>query len=540
MKKGLQFFFVIVVLLFGTSSYSKTASEVFEAVSSSVVVIQTYDIKGNDQGLGSGVIIEKDLIVTNCHVIEDSAKIQVVYKGKQYLTIVKDTDWDLDICTLTVNGINAPSVVKGSTNRLKVGTKVFAIGAPQGLELTLSEGIISSFRPVDSGQYLQISAPISPGSSGGGLFDEEGKLIGLPTFYITEGQQLNFAVPVEWINELPKRNKEKSEIGDTTSNDSLSDKAEKFITKNDWQGLLDHSLYWTKAQPKEYKAWFYQGFAYYMLSLKLKNAEKRSEAIDAYKYALQINPEYTPAWVNIGNVYLEDGQYDEAIKAHKKALSIEKENMAAWDNLGRDYMKIGQYSEAVNCFKQALSIYSYEDGWSFLGDAYCKISQYAEAIKAYQEALRINPANATIWFDIGVAYGNNNQHDKEIEAYRQALRIDPTDEYTWHNLGLTYYETFQYDEAIKALKQALAISPGDANTWINLGSIYVQKSQYTEAIQACKKAISIDPKMSSAWYILGGAYDLSGQTGNVMEVYKTLKKLDPEKAEKFFNGFVLP
>jgi S1-C subfamily serine protease len=102
-------------------------------------------------------------------------------------------------------GYSAPAVVIGSTKTLKVGAKVYAIGAPKGLELTLSDGIVSSLREVDGGQYIQTTAAISPGSSGGGLFDENGALVGLTTFYLAEGQNLNFAVPVEWVKELPKR-----------------------------------------------------------------------------------------------------------------------------------------------------------------------------------------------------------------------------------------------------------------------------------------------------------------------------------------------
>jgi len=90
----------------------------------------------------------------------------------------------------------------GWTMKNRGNLKIFAIGAPKGLVLTLSEGIISGFREDKAGRYLQISAPISPGSSGGGLFDEQGRLIGMPTFYLADSQQLNFAVPVEWIKDV--------------------------------------------------------------------------------------------------------------------------------------------------------------------------------------------------------------------------------------------------------------------------------------------------------------------------------------------------
>ncbi|WP_323759667.1 serine protease, partial [Immundisolibacter sp.] len=177
---------------------AKSPTELFESVSSSIVVVHGRDNEGKPQSLGSGVVLSKDEIVTNCHVIEKSATLSVEHRGREYSATLKHSDYDHDVCSLNVTGFDAPAAVLGSTKLLKVGQKVFAIGAPQGLELTLSEGIISSLREVTGGRYLQISAPISPGSSGGGLFDEEGRLLGLPTFYLGGGQQLNFAVPVEW------------------------------------------------------------------------------------------------------------------------------------------------------------------------------------------------------------------------------------------------------------------------------------------------------------------------------------------------------
>jgi len=368
MKKGLHYFLVIVVLFFGTVVYSKTASEVFDAVSSSVVVIRTYDAKGNNQGLGSGVVLGNDLIATNCHVIKDAAKIHVVYKGKQYLATLQYTDWDRDVCTLTVKDINAPAVDKGSTSHLKVGVQVYAIGAPQGLELTLSEGIISSLRPVEEGQYLQISAPISPGSSGGGLFDEEGRLIGLPTFYLTEGQQLNFAVPVEWLIELPERHKKISEAAQTTYIDWLN-KFVMFYNEGDWARLLDHSLNWIEAHPKEAVAWYGLGTAYTQFG-------RYADAINALIQALSINPEFASAWNNLGNVYYKSNQYAEVIKVYQKALSIDPEYAEAWHNLGTAYALSGQ------------SI---------------------EAIKAFQKALSINPEFAAAWFGLGIAYAQSGQ-----------------------------------------------------------------------------------------------------------------------------------
>ena len=188
MKKGIQILLVVACLMCAVVVHAKTASEVFDATSASIVVIRTYDAKGKAKGLGSGVVLASDVIATNCHVLEDAVNMKVMYRKKEYTATRLHSDPDRDVCTLSVYGIKAPVVMKGNTSKLKVGARVYVIGAPEGLELTLSEGIISSLRPIAGGQYLQITAPISPGSSGGGLFDEEGRLIGLPTFFLTEGQ----------------------------------------------------------------------------------------------------------------------------------------------------------------------------------------------------------------------------------------------------------------------------------------------------------------------------------------------------------------
>ena len=82
---------------------------------------------------------------------------------------------------------------------LKVGERVYSVGAPSGLERTLGEGIISGLRATSEGQFIQMTAPISPGSSGGGLFDSSGNLIGITTFLLKEAQAINFAIAAENI-----------------------------------------------------------------------------------------------------------------------------------------------------------------------------------------------------------------------------------------------------------------------------------------------------------------------------------------------------
>ena len=244
----------IVSLLLAASAGAETASQVFKQVSPSVVVVLTYNAAGKAVELGSGVKLPDGSVATNCHVLKDGTRYRVRYQGKDYRAQLDKADWNRDVCSLSVPGLPAPPVVLGSTKTLQVGATVYAIGTPEGLRHTLSEGIVSSLRPVDGGSYIQTTAAISPGSSGGGLFDDHGRLLGLTSFFISKGQQLNFALPVEWIEALPQHPTPRVAAG--TSEVYWIDRAMAIQSSKDWQGLRALAERWIKAQPHSATAWF--------------------------------------------------------------------------------------------------------------------------------------------------------------------------------------------------------------------------------------------------------------------------------------------
>lgn len=486
-----HFSLLFAVILCTSVVHAKTAVEVFEQVSPSVVVIKTYDATGKGQSLGSGVILEDGVVVTNCHVVKEAVTIQVERQETKYQATLRHSDWDRDVCSLAIEGLTGHAVIKGSTSRLRVGDKVYAVGAPKGLELTLSDGLISSLRSVIGGQYLQITAPISPGSSGGGLFDDEGRLIGLPTFYLSEGQQLNFAVPVEWVNELTKRTNSSS-ITEKTTLIEWFNKAIELEKKKDRPGLLNYALRWTKAQPGDVYAWTFLGIAY-------GESNQLDKAIEACRQAIRINPKHADAWYNLGSAYRESNQHNKAIEAYRQAIRINPEHADAWGNLGIAYEKSNQLDKTIEAYLQAIRINPKDDRvWYNLGIAYRKLGLTAKAIETFQQAIRINPEHADVWTFLGIAYGESNQLDKALEAYQQAIRINPEHSGAWNNLGGAYLLSNQPDKAIDAFLQAIRINSEDADVLRNLGIAYKQ----------------------------------SGQTSQVMEVYKRLKTLDPALADQ--------
>ena len=152
---------------------------------------------------GSGVIVANNEILTNCHVVENIKNLKVRFHDKQEVdALLKGKVANLDLCAIEANTgtRNKASVV--SLSEVKEGQNIYAIGNPLSLDATISNGIISGLRQTENGKLIQITAPISHGSSGGGLFDNKGRLIGITTFTLTKGQNLNFAIPAEYRSSL--------------------------------------------------------------------------------------------------------------------------------------------------------------------------------------------------------------------------------------------------------------------------------------------------------------------------------------------------
>jgi S1-C subfamily serine protease len=183
-----------------------SATQVFDRFAPRVVLLKTYDEKGNVIGLASGVLVSADgYVATNGHVVLDCSTV-IAYVPKSTSGHIEFTglrllqyDSESDVAILKMDARNLLFFELASVAAPRVGEKVYAIGNPRGLENTISEGIVSGVREMGAVRYVQHSAPISPGSSGGALISERGILIGLNTFLLEKSQNLNFAIPVSLV-----------------------------------------------------------------------------------------------------------------------------------------------------------------------------------------------------------------------------------------------------------------------------------------------------------------------------------------------------
>lgn len=175
----------------------KSAQEIFQENSPSTVTILT----DNDQ-LGSGFFIRPDLIATNYHVIEGARRVifktmdsDKTYNIDGFVSVNKGNDLAL---LKTTEMVGVPLTI--SQRSIAEGEPVYVIGSPQGLSATISDGIISGKRNMFDNNLIQITAPISPGSSGGPVFNHFGEVVGVAVLQSKRGQNLNFAIPSKEIN----------------------------------------------------------------------------------------------------------------------------------------------------------------------------------------------------------------------------------------------------------------------------------------------------------------------------------------------------
>jgi hypothetical protein len=187
--------------------------EIFKRTDPSVVVIEVFDKGNKSLGLGSGVLIAPRDVVTNCHVVGEAARLSIKQGDVLRSARLRYQDSARDLCQIVLDDAfpsGKPVSAMVASEKIEVGQPVFAIGSPMGLEHTISRGIVSGLRgQKNAAKLIQTDAAISKGSSGGGLFDVEGRLVGIVTFGIAEGN-LNFAIPTDWIVELPARNRDRS------------------------------------------------------------------------------------------------------------------------------------------------------------------------------------------------------------------------------------------------------------------------------------------------------------------------------------------
>lgn len=202
---------VCAALLYSGTGSALEPREIFKAVDPSVVVVLASDAKGEKNNLGSGVIVSPQEIVTSCKVVESAADIVVSQGSALRKATLRFNDAERDLCQLHIEDplpAGKPAAVAPSTPAIETGQDVYAVGAPRGMEHAISRAMVSSVREVGSSKsrLIQIDVPLTGGLIGSGVFDQNGRLIGIAAGKFRQGDSASYAVPIDWLAEFTQRN----------------------------------------------------------------------------------------------------------------------------------------------------------------------------------------------------------------------------------------------------------------------------------------------------------------------------------------------
>ncbi len=245
-------------------AFATPSDEVTFAVTPSVVKVHVIDSKGG-HGVGSGIVVADDQVATNCHVIANTQGVQIGKFGETFSPISMKADWRHDLCILQFKFLDIKPIVLGNTKKLSYEQSVFSKSyGGNAIKPVISYGQIKALYSLDNENIIQSSAGFAMGASGGGLFDDEGRLIGLTTFKSPGRHAYFYSIPVEWIENLLRQGKDIQLTAQTEAPfwDAPFEKRPYFMQTYDaerehhWDRLNEIASLWLKSEPQSSEALF--------------------------------------------------------------------------------------------------------------------------------------------------------------------------------------------------------------------------------------------------------------------------------------------
>jgi Tfp pilus assembly protein PilF len=317
--------FIFAFLLVSHSHLQASSiPEIVAKTKPAIVEIVAMDEKGTPTTLGTGFFVSSDgLVVTNFHVVKGATSLSAISNnGAIFLfdrVVAEPTGVDLAI--LKFRAKDVPFLQLGKSATAVEGQKVIVIGNPTGLTGSVSDGIISAFR--EERTIIQITAPISPGSSGSPVMDEDGHVIGVATLQSVEGQNLNFAIAVENVSALvhqPPEEPSGSPAPKVASNPLdeaviYFDRGKLSLGRKEDDKAIGDFTEAIRLDPYDPHFYFTRGLAY-------ERNDNLDKAFLDYEKAIQLDSFYQIAYVGRGNVYFDKGDLDKAISDYTNAIEL--------------------------------------------------------------------------------------------------------------------------------------------------------------------------------------------------------------------------
>ena len=459
-----------VVILSKPLKAETDLTELVKLVQPAVATVVAYDVDSNVANIGTGFFVNKSgHLITNYHVLvgKFGAEIKTADGSTYPIKAVVAENQSTDLVKVLVD-IPPAKIrwIEVSREMPPVAQRVMVVGSPMGLEQSVSDGIVSSVREIPGiGVFFQMSAPISPGSSGSPVVNMKGQVVGVASFQFVQGQNLNFAISGKSILDLK-------------SNKSA-------LTLSEWTYRISNQ------KPKLAGELCRKGFSFSV------NGQDQ-KALQYFKKATEKDPDSTTAWYGLGYCYAGKNSHDDAIQAYKEAIRTDPTNEISHFHLGNYYHKIGRKDEAIESYKKVLSINpNFEAAHFNLGIIYSEIGQLIDGKEAFQNVVRINPAATKAYYNIGISYSKLGQYQEAITAYKRAIETNPEFVEAYFNLGLIFGEIGQSSSQMQAFKQAIRINPDFVPAHYAIGRAYLDQGDKAAALDQYKILKKLDEDIAN-------------------------------------------
>jgi serine protease Do len=295
-KRHLKTVFTLL-LAFGAvgSAFAMPTSDTVRELSNSVLRVKV-NLPNGSQGLGSAVVIGKNEVITNCHVVTNATEVSVIVNGEPHKATALKADWRHDLCMLTVENLDVPAVKFGASKSLQYDDAIFTVGYPDETKSPVSTfGVVKGLFPMDDSVIIRATSAFRLGASGGGAFDDAGNLVGIITLKSRGDQAHYYYMPVEWVQAL--MHKPAKSLGvesekpfwamDVQQRPYFMRVVTPYVTQQ-WKTLLKVASQWAQSEPDTAESWFYLATAEYATK-DYVNAEAH------FRKVLALNHQHTQA-----------------------------------------------------------------------------------------------------------------------------------------------------------------------------------------------------------------------------------------------------
>lgn len=371
-------------------------------------VVQVTVKDGPRLRLGTGLVVGPGLVATNAHVVPAEGNPSVSQGLQEWPATVFRRDPARDLVLLRVPGCPLPVLPLADPADIREGQWVCSLGHPGGGALTRSEGRILAIWTFKGERMFQTDTLTRPGSSGGGIFDEAGRLVGITTFAYPDRPTATFALPARWVVSLSESPGPAPDRPEAPLPEAFA--AAMAGEPGNWEAWERFCRAWTRETPQDAQAWMALGHALELASQRSREAglpeaaDQHAESLGAYGKALALGQEHPKAWNNLGAALEADNRFPEAERAFRRALELDPDYALAWVNLGTTYFNTARYAPAAEAFQRGLrGLPDQGAAWGRLGYCLLRLHRWAEARDALQIATRYLPFRADLWEDLANA-----------------------------------------------------------------------------------------------------------------------------------------